>query len=81
MRFQDRLGAMANLGYALSESVGSILQRYDIPPASTRKCTTTWTDVIRAHMPVLTGTDFFTVELLRRRGLAWPVCVRAHYSL
>jgi len=67
----DRIvGAMANLGYSLSDqTVGNILQRYDIPPAPERKHTTTWTDFIRAHMSVLAGTDFFSVEVLTLRGL------------
>ncbi len=67
----DRIvGAMANLGYTLSDqTVGNILQRYGIPPAPERKHTTTWKDFIRAHMSVLAGTDFFTVEVLTLRGL------------
>ena len=67
----DRIvGAMANLGYTLSdETVGNILRRNGIPPAPERKHTTTWTDFIRAHMSVLAGTDFFTVEVLTLRGL------------
>ena len=48
----DRIvGAMANLGYTLSDqTVGNILQRHGIPPAPERKRTTTWADFIRAHM-------------------------------
>ena len=67
----DRIvGAMANLGYTLSDqTVGNILQRHDIPHAPERKHTTTWADFIRAHMAVLAGTDFFTVEVLTLRGL------------
>ena len=67
----DRIvGAMANLGYRLSDqTVGNILQRHGIQPAPRRKRTTTWTDFIRAHMAVLAGTDFFTVEVLTLRGL------------
>jgi len=67
----DRIvGAMANLGYTLcDQTVGNILQRQGIPPATERKRTTTWTDFIRAHMSVLAGTDFFTVEILTLRGL------------
>ena len=67
----DRIvGAMANLGYTLSDqTVGNNLQRHGIPPAPERKRTTTWTDFIRAHMSVLAGTDFFTVEVLTLRGL------------
>jgi len=67
----DRIvGAMANLGYRLSDqTVGNILQRHGVPPAPERKSTTTWADFIRAHMAVLAGTDFFTVEVLTLRGL------------
>ena len=67
----DRIvGAMANLGYTLSDqTVGNILQRHGILPAPERNRTTTWTDFIRAHMAVLAGTDFFTVEVLTLRGL------------
>ena len=67
----DRIvGALANLGYTLSdETVGNILRRNGIPPAPERKHSTTWTEFIRAHMAVLAGTDFFTVEILTLRGL------------
>ena len=67
----DRIvGAMANLGYRLSDqTVGNILQRHGIPPAPERQRTTTWTDFIRAHMAVLAGTDFFSVEVVTLRGL------------
>jgi transposase InsO family protein len=67
----DRIvGALANLGYTLSdETVGNILRRNGIPPAPKRERTTTWKEFIRAHMAVLAGTDFFTVEVLTLRGL------------
>ncbi len=67
----DRIvGGLANLGYTLSdETVGNILRRNGIPTAPERKQTTTWKDFIRAHMAVLAGTDFFTVEVLTLRGL------------
>ena len=67
----DRIvGAMANLGYTLSDqTIGNILQRHGIPPAPERQRTTTWADFIRAHMAVLAGTDFFSVEVLTLRGL------------
>src|SRR6202140_246741 len=67
----DRIvGAMANLGYRLSDqTVDNILRRHDIPPAPKRKQTTSWKDFIRAHMAVLAATDFFTVEVLTRKGL------------
>ena len=67
----DRIvGAMANLGYKVSDqAVGNILKRHDIPPAGKRKKNTSWTDFIRAHMAVMVGTDFFTVEVLTLTGL------------
>ncbi|HET6177306.1 MAG TPA: hypothetical protein VFE61_10255, partial [Candidatus Sulfotelmatobacter sp.] len=67
----DRIvGALANLGHRLSDqTVGNILRRHGIPPAPKRKHTTSWRDFIRAHMDVLVGTDFFTVEVLTLRGL------------
>ena len=67
----DRIvGALANLGYTLSdETVANILRRNAIPPAPERKRTTTWKEFILAHMAVLAGTDFFSVEVLTLRGL------------
>jgi transposase InsO family protein len=67
----DRIaGAMANLGFRLSDqTVGNILRRNDIPPAPKRKHETSWKDFIRVHKAVLAATDFFTVEVLTLRGL------------
>ena len=67
----DRIvGAMANLGYSLSDqTVGNILRRNGLPPAPERKRNTTWVEFIRAHLSVLAATDFFTVEVLTLRGL------------
>jgi putative transposase len=67
----DRIvGAMANLGHQVSDqTVGNTLKRYGIAPAPQRKQKTTWKEFIRAHMAVLAGTDFFTVEVLTWRGL------------
>jgi len=67
----DRIaGALANLGYPLSDqTVGNILRRNGILPAPERKHTTTWKEFIRAHLEVLAGTDFFTVEVLTLRGM------------
>ena len=68
----DRIvGALANLGHHVSDqTVGNVLRRYGIPPAPKRSQRTTWKEFISAHMAVLTGTDFFTVEVLTWRGLA-----------
>ena len=67
----DRIvGAMMNLGHRVSDqTVGNILRRHDIPPAPKRKHNTSWKDFIRAHMAVMVGTDFFTVEVLTLKGL------------
>src|SRR5499427_9277096 len=67
----DRIGgALANLGYTLSDqTVGNILKRHGLPPAPERKTTSTWTEFIRTHMEVLVATDFFTAEVWTLGGL------------
>jgi putative transposase len=67
----DRIvGALANLGHQLSDqTVGNILHCHGIPPAPTRKHTTSWKDFIRAHLDVLAGADFFTVEVITVKGM------------
>ena len=67
----DRIaGALANLGHHVSDqTVGNVLRRHGIPTAPKRSQTTTWKDFISAHMSVLAGTDFFSVEVLTWRGL------------
>jgi len=61
---------LANLGHSVSDqTVGNVLKRYGIAPAPQRKHTTRWRDFIRAHMEVLAGTDFFTVEVFSLKGL------------
>jgi len=63
-------GALANLGHQVSDqTIGNILQRHGIAPAPKRSQNTTWKDFIAAHMAVLSGADFFTVEVLTWRGL------------
>ena len=67
----DRIvGALANLGHEVSDqTVGNVLKRHGVLPAPARKKTTRWAQFIRSHLAVLAGTDFFSVELLTRRGL------------
>src|SRR5207248_11428733 len=67
----DRIvGALANLGLTVSaQTVGHILKRHGMPPASERKKTTTWKEFIRTHMEVLVATDFFTAEVWTLGGL------------
>ena len=67
----DRIaGALGNLGHIVShQTIGNILNRHGIAPAPKRSRSTSWRDFIAAHMAVLAGTDFFTVEVLTWRGL------------
>jgi putative transposase len=64
------VGALANLGHRLSnQTEGNILRGHGIAPAPKRSQTISWKDFISAHMNVLAGADFFTVEMLSWRGL------------
>src|SRR5512132_286223 len=67
----DRIaGALANLGHHVSnQTIGNILKRHGIAPAPKRSQSTVWKDFVAAHMAVLAGTDFFTVEVLTWCGL------------
>jgi hypothetical protein len=65
------VGALANLGHRVSDqTVANVLRRYGIAPAPKRCQKTTWKEFISAHLAVLAGADFFTVEVLTWRGLA-----------
>jgi hypothetical protein len=66
----DRIvGALSNVGHDISDqSVGNILRSHGIPSAPKRNANTTWKDFTAAHMAVLAGVDFFTVEVLTWRG-------------
>ena len=67
----DRIqGAVQNLGYMVSDqTVGNILRRHGIVPASERRKETTWKEFIRTHLEVLAATDFFTAEVWTCAGL------------
>lgn len=67
----DRIvGALSNLGHAVSDqTVKNILRKHGIAPAPKRSQITSWKDFLAAHMNVLAGCDFFTVEVLSWRGL------------
>jgi transposase InsO family protein len=67
----DRIaGALANLGHEISDqTVGNVLRRHGLLPAPERKRTTTWAAFIRTRLALLSGTDFFTAEVLTLRGL------------
>jgi putative transposase len=68
----DRIaGALKNLGHEVSDqTVGNVLRRFGIAPAPKRRQQIDWAHFIRAHMAVLAGIDFFTVEVLTWRGLS-----------
>jgi putative transposase len=68
----DRIaGALKSLNHEVSDqTVGNVLRRHDIEPAPKRGQNTSWSEFIRAHMEVLAGMDFFTVEVLTWGGLA-----------
>jgi len=70
-RYDRIVGALANLGHRVSDqTVANVLRRYGIAPAPKRCQKTTWKEFISAHLAVLAGTDFFTLEVLTWRGLA-----------
>ena len=64
----DRISvALKNLGHRVSDTtVGNILRKHGVPPASERKKETRWREFIRSHMDVLMATDFFTTEVWSR---------------
>jgi putative transposase len=67
----DRIvGALTNLGCPVSDqTVKNILRRHGVAPTPKRSQVTSWKDFLAAHMNVLAGCDFFTVEVLSWRGL------------
>jgi putative transposase len=67
----DRIvGALSNMGHRVSDqTVGNILRSHGMAPGPKRSQTTPWKDIITAHMNVLSGAGFFTVEVLSWRGL------------
>ena len=76
----DRIaGALANLGYRVcDQTVGNVLQRHGLPPAPERKRTTTWSAFIRTPLALLSGTDFFTAEVLMRGLMTYYVLFFIH---
>jgi hypothetical protein len=46
---------------AKNQTVGHVLRRQGIAPVRERSKKTTWKDLIRRHMDILAGTDFFMV--------------------
>jgi putative transposase len=65
-------GALANLGHAIDKiTVRNILRRHHLEPApQRRKAGMGWAQFLKMHWEVLAATDFFTVEVATRHGLA-----------
>ena len=58
------------LGYKIGKTtVKRILEDHGINPDPEVRTKGTWNKFIRSHMDVLAATDFFSVELLTKRGL------------
>jgi putative transposase len=63
-------GALANLGYKISDTViGNILRKHGIDPSPERKKQTTWKAFLEAHWDVLAAIDFTTIEVWTKSGL------------
>ncbi len=63
--------ALRNLGHEIARhTVKRIPLEHGIEPAPERGGKTSWKSFLRAHLGVLAGADFFTVEVLTWRGLA-----------
>jgi hypothetical protein len=63
-------GTLENLGHNISrETVGNILKRHGLAPASDRGKRVLWKDFIQSNLEVLAAVDFFTVEVWTAAGL------------
>jgi putative transposase len=63
-------GALKNLGHEVGRNtIKRILQEHGIDPAPERGRRMPWARFIKAHLGVLIGIDFFTVEVLTWFGL------------
>ena len=67
----DRIaGSLKNLGYTISdETVANILRRNQIPRTPRNKPELSWSDFIEIHQNIVSGCDFFTVEVFTQYGL------------
>src|SRR5450631_439110 len=69
--------ALNNLGYKIGRTtIERILREHGIEPAPERKRQYSWATFIKAHLGVIAGMDFFTVEFVTALGL-----VRYHERL
>jgi hypothetical protein len=66
-------------GYTVSdETVGNVLKRHGIEPATKRGQKTTWKEFFEGHLAVLAGIDFLTVEVssacIEVEGIFFSTC-------
>jgi transposase len=67
--------ALNNLGYKIGRTtVQRILSEHGIEPAPARKRQYSWVTFIKAHLGVIAGMDFFTVEVVTALGLVRYHC-------
>jgi putative transposase len=67
-------GALKNLGYEVGRNtIKRILREHGVDPAPERGRRTSWATFIKAHLGVIVGMDFFTVE-----AVTWLGLVRYH---
>jgi transposase InsO family protein len=63
-------GALQNLGHEIGRNtIRRILQEAGIDPAPVRGKRMSWATFIKAHLGVIAGMDFFSVEVLTLQGL------------
>jgi putative transposase len=68
----DRIqGDLANAGYHIADStVANVLKAHGIEPAPDRQRSQSWSTFLKAHWDSLFATDFTSVEVWTRSGLA-----------
>jgi hypothetical protein len=63
-------GALANLGDDVGRgTIANVLSEHGIDSAPERGKRTSWLTFLKAHWDSIAATDFFTVEVLKMRGL------------
>ncbi len=63
-------GALYNLGHDVGRNtIRRVLAEHGIDPAPERRGKRSWESFLRAHWGAIAATDFFTVEMLRPKGL------------
>jgi hypothetical protein len=63
-------GALANLGDdVVRGTIANVLSEHGIDSAPERGKRTSWLTFLKAHWDSIAATDFFTVEVLKMRGL------------